>query len=118
MDRLIALSLVFCSCAIFVPAEKEDGSELLWHDPSAASVQLVGDWNLWGGLAGPAGTLDPLCGRMEYSEGFWRGAPPDTLSRGRYRYAFLVNGCELQRDTENPQVAQFRGNPVSLFIID
>jgi hypothetical protein len=118
MDRLIALSLVFCSCAFFVPAEREDGSEMIWHDPSAASVQLVGDWNLWGGLAGADGTLDPLCGRMEYSGGNWRGSFPDTLSRGRYRYAFLVNGSQFQRDMDNPQVAEFRGNPVSLLIID
>lgn len=118
MDRLIALSLVFCSCALFVPAERDDGGQLIWHDPSAASVQLVGDWNLWGGLAGPSGTLDPLSGRMEYSEGAWRGSLPDTLSRGRYRYAFLVNCNEFHRDPGNPLPAEFRGNPVSLLIID
>lgn len=118
MDRLIALSLVFCSCALFVPAERENGGDLVWHDPSAATVQLIGDWNLWGGLAGAEGTLNPLAGRMEFSDGFWRGAPPDTLSRGRYRYAFLVNGCEFQRDPGNPLGAEFRGNAVSLLIID
>ena len=118
MDRLIALSLVFCSCALFIPAEKEDGGQLTYHDPSAAVVQLVGDWNQWGGLAGPTEVLDPLCGVMELSEGYWRGSPPDGLARGRYRYAFLVNGYLLQRDPLNPIGAEFRGSPVSMLIID
>jgi len=118
MDRLIALSLVLCSCALFVPAEREDGNQLVWFDPSASSVQLVGDWNQWGGLAGPSGTLNPLCGRMAYSEGYWKAEVPDTLSRGRYRYAFLVNCSTLQGDPANPIAADFRGNPVSLLIID
>ena len=118
MDRLIALSLVFVSCALFVPSEKQEGGDFTYHDPSAASVQLVGDWNEWGGITGPKGTLDPAEGLMEISNGFWSGSTPAGLSRGRYRYAFLVNGCEFQRDPLNPVGAEFRGNPVSLLIVD
>lgn len=118
MDRLIALSLLFCSCSLFVPAERESGGQLVLHDPAAATVQLVGDWNRWGGLEDPGGLSDPRSGAMEYSGGYWRGAPPPDLERGRYRYAFLVNGGELRRDPANPETALYRGHTVSLLVID
>ncbi len=49
MDRLIALSLLLCSCSLFVPAARDDAGGMVFHYPAAASVQLVGDWNEWGG---------------------------------------------------------------------
>jgi len=55
---------------------------------------------------------------MEFSGGYWRGAPPPDLERGRYRYAFLVNGGELRRDPANPETALYRGYTVSLLVID
>lgn len=118
MDRLIALSLLLCSCSLFVPAARDDSGGMVFHYPAAASVQLVGDWNEWGGITGPAGILDPNLGLMESEGGFWRGSPPEDLARGRYRYAFLVNGHELHRDPLNPRTTEFRGSRVSLLIID
>jgi hypothetical protein len=91
---------------------------MVFHYPAAASVQLVGDWNHWGGITDAAGTVDPVTGAMELSDGFWRGAPPEDLARGRYRYAYLVNGHELHSDPLNPRSAEFRGSRVSLLIID
>jgi 1,4-alpha-glucan branching enzyme len=118
MDRLISLSLLFCSCAVFVPAERKHSEQFVYYDPSAAIVQLVGDWNQWGGLAAPSETLDPREGEMEFSGGFWLGTLPDGISRGRYRYAFLVNGSEIVSDPRNPRTAVYSGDTVSLLILD
>ncbi len=118
MDRLIALSLLLCSCALFVPAEKQEDSGVYFHCPWASSVQLVGDWNQWGALTGSVGTVDPRCGLMEKDGDIWRGSLPDDLGRGRYRYAFLINGVELQHDPLNPEQTVFRDKRVSLLIVD
>lgn len=118
MDRLIALSLLLCSCALFVPAEKQDSDVTCFYCPWASSVQLVGDWNQWGGLTGSVGTVDPRCGLMEKDGDFWKGSPPDDMDRGRYRYAFLINGVELQFDPLNPEQTEFMGSRVSLLIVD
>jgi len=89
-----------------------------FHYPCAASVQLIGDWNEWGGLTGASGIIDPRAGAMTLLEGYWQGSLPDGLARGRYRYAFLVNGSEFCVDPLNPVAADFMGHRVSVLIID
>jgi hypothetical protein len=118
MDRLIALSLLLCSCAVFVPAEKTQSDGMQFHYPSAARVQLVGDWNNWGGVTGVLGLVDPSCGIMEARNGVWVGSVPDDLDRGIYRYAFLVNGTQFFPDPLNPERADFDGHVVSVLLID
>jgi 1,4-alpha-glucan branching enzyme len=118
MDRLIALSLTLCSCAVFVPAERTEADRMEFHYPAAARVQLVGDWNNWGGAATVTGLPDPSCGTMENRDGTWFATVPEDLERGRYRYAFLVNGTQYFPDPMNPERAEFGGHMVSVFLID
>ncbi|PIE53122.1 hypothetical protein CSA37_03205 [Candidatus Fermentibacteria bacterium] len=118
MDRLIALSLLFCSCAVFIPAEKPEGEDALYHCPWAASVQLVGDWNSWGGMTGPLGIVDPRSGLMEQNGEYWTLDFPSDLRRGCYRYGFLINGTELVHDPLNPDEAVFKNSRVSLLTVD
>jgi len=59
--------------------------------PQAASVSLVGDFNDW----------DPTRAPMRAArDGVW--ATVVSLSPGRYRYAFLVNGVEWRADPTAP----------------
>lgn len=118
MDRLIVLSLIFCSCAVFVPAERVDSDQMQFHYPAAAKVQLIGDWNNWGGMTDAAGLVNPSCGTMENDNGIWMAFPPGDLERGRYRYAFLVNGSQFFPDPMNPQRTVFRGFEVSVLLVD
>ncbi len=118
MDRLIALSLLLFSCAVFVPAERVDTDRLVFHHPAAGKVQLIGDWNSWGGVTGATGMVDPSCGIMENDDGIWTVSPPDDLDRGRYRYAFLVNGSQYFPDPVNPERAMFLNHEVSVLLID
>lgn len=120
MDRLIALSLLFfsSSCAVFVPAERADTDQLMFHYPEAGKVQLIGDWNNWGGITGAIGIVDPACGIMDNNNGTWVASPPDDLERGRYRYAFLVNGSQYFSDSMNPDRTVFSEHEVSILFID
>ena len=120
MDRLIALSLVFCffSCAVFVPADLAETDQFVFHDPAAGKVQLIGDWNDWGGLTSSIGVVDPSIGVMENENGIWAISSPDDLEKGRYRYAFLVNGIQFFPDPINPERTIFLEHEVSVFIVD
>jgi hypothetical protein len=118
MARLIALSLLLCSCAAFVPALRTGTDQMSLHYPSAARVQLIGDWNRWGGIAGATGLLDPSCGVMENIDGFWTADLPSGLEKGRYRYVFLVNGSDFLPDPMNPDRALFFEHEVSVLIVN
>ena len=120
MDRLIALSLLFVSfsCAIFIPAEKAHTDQLVFNNPAAGKVQLIGDWNNWGGITGVSSTVNPACGIMENDNGIWTASPPDNLELGRYRYAFLVNGAQYFPDPANPERTVFLEHEVSVLLID
>ena len=121
MDRLIALSLVLFSfsCAVFVPAERTDSDQMVFQYESAAKVQLIGDWNNWGGLTSATAIVDPSCGVMEKSvEDIWMLSLPENLERGRYRYAFLVNGSQFFPDPMNPERTMFFDNEVSVLLVD
>lgn len=118
MDRLIALSLLLCSCAVFVPAERAGSDKLVFHNAAAGRVQLIGDWNNWGGTTSASGIVDPACGIMENDSDVWTASPPDDLARGRYRYAFLVNGSQYFPDPMNPERTLFNEHEVSVLLID
>jgi hypothetical protein len=118
MDKLMASMLLFFCCAVFVPAEKNTSAVFVYHHPSAAKVQLLGDWNHWGGLVAGAGYIDPSQGIMDFAGGYWTAELPPDLARGQYRYAFLVNGHEFHADPNNPETAQFNEHRVSLLVID
>jgi len=64
--------------------------EFLFHAPEAGSVYVLGDFNGW--KKSEANRLSKL------ESGYWSGH--FTLSRGRYRYKFLVDN-EWIRDPEN-----------------
>lgn len=117
---LIAIQVVLISgCSLFVPMEKphEQGGELLLWMPGAISVQVISDWNEWGGIESPGGIIDPITGRMRKKEnGFWTFDISE-LSPGSYRYAFLINGHRWMRDPENPETAVFGDHVVSVILI-
>ena len=124
MRRIQALQLAFVlvmltGCSLFVPAEKPDGNQrsLLFWMPGAASVQVLADWNEWGGYVSAGGVVNPTTGAMErLDNGFWsydlRGLEP-----GIYRYAFLINGYRWTSDPQNPETAVFQERTVSLLFV-
>jgi hypothetical protein len=84
--------------------------------PGAVSVQVIGDWNDWGGLTAAGGIPDPSVGRMSTEDGHvWtlRGVPHG-LATGTYRYAFLVDGWRWISDPLNPETTLFMDHEVSL----
>jgi hypothetical protein len=114
--RYLLPAMLLLSCSALTPAVMPDGGPIRFYMPEAASVQLVGDWNDWGGLTAAGGMLDPEAGAMVLGEdGFWTASPD--LPRGRYRYAFLVDGRRLVRDELNPLTATWDGQIVSLRVI-
>ncbi len=120
MDRLIALSLLLFSfsCAVFVPAERIDSDQMVFQYESAAKVQLIGDWNNWGGLTSSSMIVDPSCGVMENIDGVWVLSLPGNLELGRHRYAFLVNGSQFFTDPLNPERSMFFDHEVSVLLVD
>ncbi len=115
---LLIIIISFFSCAVFTPAERVSSEDFVYFDSSASKVQLIGDWNNWGGLTGDTQFLDPSCAVMEKNNGVWVISVPDNLRRGRYRYAFLVNGVRFEHDPLNPVRDVFQQNEVSVFIVD
>lgn len=114
VSALILAALCGCSALTPAPLERTD-SLRLWY-PGAATVQVVGDWNEWGGLTAAGGVLDPAAGLMEEDgDGFWTTGI--TLERGRYRYAFLVDGFIWTPDESNHLRAEFEGHEVSVMVI-
>ncbi len=118
MDRLIALSFLLCSCALFVPAERTDTDQIVFHHQAAGKVQLIGDWNNWGGITSSTSMVDPACDVMVNDNGIWTASLPDDLPRGRYRYALLVNGVQFFTDPFNPERTMFNEHEVSVLIIN
>lgn len=113
--------LTVCSCALLEPASLPDpgdarGVEFAVWLPGAACVQLVGDWNDWGGLAASEGVLDPSAGPMQEEDGWWTAAVE--LPRGRYRYAFVADGAEWSADALNHIRSVFMGHDVSVVVVD
>jgi len=116
---IVILCLCATGCSLFVPMEKpvDSGSRLILWIPGASSVQVLSDWNEWGGTVAAGGILDPLSGRMSKDDsGFWT-LDISGLSAGVYRYAFLVNGYKWTRDPMNPETASFNGRTVSVIMV-
>lgn len=119
MRRLLCSAvLAVCACALLEPASlpgAQEGEFRLWM-PDACGVQLLGDWNEWGGMAGPSGLPDPEAGRMERApDGWWRIRVD--LPRGRHRYVFLVDGVRFLADPLNPLTSTFMDMETSLVVI-
>ena len=86
--------------------------------PGAVTVQIIGDWNEWGGLTGAGGILDPSIGRMDSENGsIWTGVLDPELPVGKYRYAFLVNGLHWVDDPSNPESSIFQDHEVSVLSV-
>ncbi|OPL19528.1 MAG: hypothetical protein AVO35_10215 [Candidatus Aegiribacteria sp. MLS_C] len=112
-------ALLLCSCGLMRPVERpqSEGVDLVLWMPGASSVQVLGDWNEWGGLVAAGGVIDPLAGMMSRNpEGFWT-LDISHLEGGSYRYSFLVNGHGWLRDPVNPLTSEFQGRTVSLVMI-
>jgi len=108
--------LLALGCTALQPSNLPAGCSFQFYMPEAATIQVLGDWNEWGGLTSAGGMLDPSSGSMILgSDGFWTLIVD--LPRGRYRYAFLVDGTDLVADPLNPFGASFRGLPVSVRVI-
>lgn len=116
---ITTILMLISGCSLMIPMEKpveSRGKFVLWM-PGASSVQILADWNEWGGITGAGGILNPVTGRMDKQEdGFWT-IDIGELSSGAYRYAFLVNGYKWVRDPCNPETALFEDRTVSLVLI-
>lgn len=124
MRRFITVSsaialLALPGCRLLTPAERpssETRSLVLWM-PGASSVQVLADWNEWGGLTSAGGVLDPSsAGMSRRDDGFWE-LDISHLESGSYRYVFLVNGHRWLRDGTNPVTAVYMDKTVSVIMI-
>lgn len=124
MIRIITITIVLlfvltAGCSLFIPMQKplEQCNRLLLWLPGASSVQVLSDWNDWGGSVAAGGIINPLSGRMEKDEtGLWT-IDIAGLPGGVYRYAFYVNGYKWIRDPVNPETAVFEGRIVSIIMV-
>ena len=116
---IILLLLTTAGCSFLTPMQKpveQDNILFLWL-PGASSVQVLSDWNDWGGSVAAGGIINPLSGRMEKDDsGLWT-IDIAGLPGGVYRYAFYVNGYKWIRDPINPETAVFEGRTVSIFMV-
>jgi len=118
---LLTLLFIFTSgCSLFVPMEKpsdhSDKRLLLWL-PGASSVQVISDWNDWGGMVAAGGIVNPLADAMERDEdGIW-SLDISGLPAGVYRYSFYVNGFKWVKDPVNPETATFESRIVSVIMV-
>lgn len=116
---IILLFVMTAGCSLFIPMQKpvEQGDRLLLWLPCASSVQVLSDWNDWGGSVAAGGIINPLSGRMEKDDtGLWT-IDIAGLPGGVYRYAFYVNGYKWIRDPVNPETALFEGRIVSIIMV-
>jgi hypothetical protein len=114
------LLIVATGCSALIPAERPStgGDALILWMPGASGVQVLGDWNEWGGLESAGGLLNPDTGRMTCDEeGFWTLQAGEGLEAGRYRYAYLIDGWRWMADPGNPETAVYAGRIVSLMVI-
>lgn len=116
---IILLFLSTAGCSLFIPMERplEHGNRLVLWFPGASSVQVLSDWNDWGGSVAAGGIINPVNGRMEKdASGFWSMDISD-LAGGVYRYAFYVNGYKWIRDPVNAETASYEGHTVSVIMV-
>lgn len=117
---ILILLIIVQGCSAFTPKSRASDAPCgftLWM-PGAVSVQLIGDWNEWGGIESAGGNLDPVAGRMSVNpNGIWEYEADPELPEGRYRYAFIIDGCDIIADPENPETSSYNGHTVSLLVI-
>ena len=108
--------LLQASCALLTPARRPGSrGELVLSMPGAACVQVIGDWNDWGGPAAAGGVPDPSVGAMSSEDGsIWTCPLPSGLEIGWYRYAFLVDGWRWVADPLNPETTMYTDREVSV----
>lgn len=117
---MILLFLLTAGCSLFIPMEKpvEPGNSLVLWLPGASSVQVLSDWNDWGGSVAAGSIVNPVSGRMEKDDnGLWT-IDISGLPGGVYRYSFYVNGYKWVRDSMNPETAAYEGRTVSVIMIE
>lgn len=116
MRAIVVLSALVCACSALTPILRStDPTGLHLSYPGASRVQVVSDWNLWGGAEGPAGRFEPMTCEMEdLGDGEWFYPLPTDLPRGMYRYAFLVDGHMLLSDPMCSERGFWEGHEVSL----
>jgi 1,4-alpha-glucan branching enzyme len=115
----LLLLLLAGGCDLVTPRERPglEGRNLVLWMPGASSVQVLADWNEWGGLVSPGGVIDPSSGAMTKDEsGFWV-LDISHLRGGTYRYVYLVNGYRWIPDSTNPLTSLFHEREVSLIMI-
>lgn len=125
MIRIITITIILllfltAGCSLFIPMERpvEPGKRLFLWLPGASSVQVLSDWNDWGGSVAAGSIINPVYGRMEIDDsGFWT-LDISWLPGGVYRYAFYVNGHKIIRDPMNPETATFEGRTVSIIMVE
>ena len=103
-----ALAGLGCSSLTFIkrrlppPTQTPQGVVFRFMAPSAAVVQLAGNWpeNDW--LRGQAQTGSFLVGEMkdEDGDGIWERVEP--LGSGRYQYKFVIDKVNWKEDPNNP----------------
>jgi len=111
---MLILCLIASACSFFIPREKPDGNSLTLWMPGASSVQVLSDWNDWGGSVSAGGIINPVSGRMERVDGGIWSLDISWLPGGVYRYVFFVNGYKWTRDQSNPETAEYEGRIVSV----
>lgn len=116
MRAIAVLCALICGCGALTPVSRStDPTGLLLSYQGASRVQVVSDWNLWGGAEGPAGRFEPMTDEMtDRGEGEWFLPIPSGLPRGMYRYAFLVDGHRLLSDPMCSERGTWNGHEVSL----
>jgi len=115
----LVLSFTIMGCALLTPAERpvSETRELIFWYPGASSVQVLADWNEWGGTVSAGGIPDPTAGSMTRGdEGYWMLKMPD-LDAGVYRYVYLVNGTMYLPDPSVPVTATFMQHTVSVILV-
>lgn len=116
MRAIAFMCALVCGCGALTPVSKStDPTGLFLSCPGASRVQVISDWNLWGGAEGPAGRFEPVTDEMtDRGNGDWHLSIPSGLPRGMYRYAFLVDGYRLIPDPMCSERAFWNGHEVSL----
>lgn len=111
--------VLLCGCSAFTPATVSPGSRgLRLVHPGASRVQVLSDWNCWGGAEGATGRFEPwIDGMVETAPGEWTASIPEGLPRGRYRYAFLVDGHRILPDPLCSERSVWNGHEVSLLVV-
>ena len=123
----LLLTLVFSSCLLKdivkkrlpPPTQTRNGVVFRLYAPYAKTVNVAGDWNNWGGTAGPESRFDETIDALkDNSNGVWTiTIPYERIKPGRHTYKFVVDGNSWIKDPYNFQTVNEGGFNNSLIII-